>query len=394
MEKRIIESNARPRISFPSRALVAILFAFSAHSFASAEQPEPLAFQRASHLRRGINTSNWFAQAGDYSVQRLRTFTTADDIRLIHRLGFDHIRLSIDAEPLLAWQRKQPNGIAFMGELDAIVKVANQQDLAVIVDIHPDSRFKQTLLQGGEPVERFGMLWHALAAHFAPTDPGLVFFEIMNEPEQSDPYRWQGIQAFVASRIRDAAPNHTIIACGAHWSGLEDLLQLSPLALPNVIYTFHDYEPFAFTHQGATWTMSAVQPLRDVPYPSTPENIAKNLEQEPTLAGKFFVQQYGLDRWDANRVDISLSFAERWSELNHAPVYVGEFGVHRPYADHAMRAQWLHDMRTAMEKHHLGWAMWDYQDNFGAVTKKDGQTIPDPAVIEALGLKLQPPAKP
>jgi hypothetical protein len=39
-----------------------------------------------------------------------------------------------------------------------------------------------------------------------------------------------------------------------------------------------------------------------------------------------------------------------------------------------------------LEKHHLGWAMWDYQDNFGAVTKKNGQTIPDPAVIEALGL--------
>ncbi|HEX7157966.1 MAG TPA: glycoside hydrolase family 5 protein [Edaphobacter sp.] len=381
-------------MSFPRRSLAAVIFLALVATIAPAQQPDSLAFQRAGHLRHGINTSNWFAQAGDYSVQRLRTYTTADDIRLIRRLGFDHIRLSIDAEPLLAWQRNQANGIAFMGELDAIVKVANQQDLAVIIDIHPESRYKQSLLQGGDPVQRFGMLWRALAAHFAPTDPGLVFFEIMNEPEQSDPYRWQGIQAFVAAQIREAAPNHTIIACGAHWSGLEDLLQLSPLALPNVIYTFHDYEPFAFTHQGATWTMSAVQPLRDVPYPSTPENVAKNLEQEPTLDGQFFVQQYGLDRWDAHRVDVSLSFAERWSELNHVPVYVGEFGVHRPYAGPAMRAQWLHDMRTAMEKHRLGWAMWDYQDNFGAVTKKDGQTIPDPAIIEALGLTLAPSTKP
>jgi hypothetical protein len=36
--------------------------------------------------------------------------------------------------------------------------------------------------------------------------------------------------------------------------------------------------------------------------------------------------------------------------------------------------------------------MWDYQDNFGAVTKKDGHTIPDPTVIEALG--LTPPGTP
>ena len=41
-----------------------------------------------------------------------------------------------------------------------------------------------------------------------------------------------------------------------------------------MIYTFHDYEPFPFTHQGATWTDPAVAPLRDVPYPSTPENVA------------------------------------------------------------------------------------------------------------------------
>ena len=60
----------------------------------------------------------------------------------------------------------------------------------------------------------------------------------------------------------------------------------------------------------------------------------------------------------------------------------------------AMRAQWLRDMRTLMEKHHLGWAMWDYQDNFGAVTKKDGRTVPDPAVIEALGLTMPTSPKP
>ncbi len=380
---------------FAHRFLATILFpALLIPAQISAQQKDDPAFQRADHLRHGINTSSWFAQSSDYSVQRLRTFTTPDDIRLISQLGFDHIRLSIDAEPLLAWQRKQENGTAFMGELDAIVKLAVEQKLAVIIDIHPETRYKQTLLQGTESVQRFATLWRALATHFAPLDPDLIFFEIMNEPEQPDTFRWQGIQSLVADQIRSAAPANTIIACGARWSGLEDLLQLEPLPLTNVIYTFHDYEPFAFTHQGATWTDPAVQPLRNVPYPSTPENVARNIQQEPTLAGQFFVQQYGLARWDAHRIDVTLSFAEQWSQLHHEPVYVGEFGVHRPYADPAMRAQWLRDMRTLMEKHHLGWAMWDYQDNFGAVTKKDGRTIPDPALIEALGLKMPTPPKP
>jgi endoglucanase len=172
---------------FSRHLLATLLFPalFISSQTRAQQQANDLAFQRAQHLRRGINTSEWFAQSSDYSVQRLRTFTTADDIRLIHHLGFDHIRISIDVDPLLAWQRKQDNGIAFVGELDAIVKLAIQEKLAVIIDIHPQSRYKQSLLQGEEPVQRFAMLWRSLATHFASFDPDYVFFEIMNEPEQA-----------------------------------------------------------------------------------------------------------------------------------------------------------------------------------------------------------------
>jgi aryl-phospho-beta-D-glucosidase BglC (GH1 family) len=351
---------------------------------------DSLAFQRAKHLQHGINTSLWFAQSpGDYSVQRLRSFTTSDDIALIHQLGFDHIRLSIDAEPLLPWLRNPDEPTPFVAELDRVVKTMLDQQLAVIIDIHPESSYKAQLLHGADGVEHFAALWRALAKHFASTDPKLVFFEIMNEPEQDDPYRWQGIESFVAEQIRQAAPKHTIIAAGAHWSGLGDLLALEPIALPNMIYTFHDYEPFPFTHQGATWTSTQVLPLRSVPYPSTPEAVQPNVNQEPTLAGQFWVEQYGLDRWDAQRIDATLAFAEKWSQLHHAPVYCGEFGVLRDYVDPAIRAQWIHDMRVAFEKHKIGWAMWDYQENFGVVSKKDGKAVPDPAIVKALGLNRQ-----
>jgi aryl-phospho-beta-D-glucosidase BglC (GH1 family) len=353
-----------------------------------AQQPDAtLAFARAEHLRHGINASIWFAQhPSDYSVQYLQTFTTADDIALMAKLGFDHVRLSIDADPLTGWQRGRPDGAAFMTELDRVVKTIVDAHLAVIVDIHPESKYKAPLRQGTASVQQFTSLWRALATHYANTDPEHVFFEIMNEPEQDDPYRWQGIESVVAAAIREAAPHHTIIVAGAHWSGLEDLMVLEPINLDNVIYTFHDYEPFPFTHQGATWTSPEVQPLRAIPYPSSPEAIAPKLDEEPQLSGQFFLNQYGLGRWDAARIESTIAFAARWSKLHHAPVYCGEFGVLRYYAPPAMRAQWLHDMRVALEKNNIGWAMWDYQTNFGVVTKKDGVTTPDEDVVEALGL--------
>jgi endoglucanase len=352
---------------------------------AQAQSDNSIAFQRAQHLQHGINTAMWFAQANDYSAERLETFTTEKDIALIEAVGFDHCRLSIDAGPLEAWQRAGSE-TPFMNELDKAVRMMLAHHLSVIIDIHPSSEYKAELFQGSAGVGRFVSLWRALATHFAPMDADHVFFEIMNEPEQNDVYRWQGIQSAVVDAIRQVAPGNTIIAGGGHWSGLGDLMTLEPLADANVIYTFHDYEPMAFTHQGATWANQEVWPERAIPYPSSPEAIAAKLSEEPNLAGQLFLDTYGEDRWDAARVENTIAFAARWSEMHHVPVYCGEFGVFRTYSPPAARAQWLHDMRVAFAKNHIGWAMWDYQTDFGVVTKANGVTTPDVPVLEALGL--------
>jgi aryl-phospho-beta-D-glucosidase BglC (GH1 family) len=372
-----------------TRLLLALLVAVAGlAAMARAAGPE-LAHERAQRLRHGINASLWFAQSSrDYSVERLRTFTTADDIALMAKLGFDHVRLSVDSSPLLSGDPfGHPGSSPFLAELDRVVDLMLQHHLAVIVDIHPEEPYKAALRTGDDSVERFASLWARLAQHFGTRDPNSVFFEIMNEPEQTDPYRWIGIEARVAAAIRKAAPRNTIIATGANWSGLTDLLQTEPLAMNNVIYTFHDYEPFAFTHQGATWTDSRVQPLRGVPYPSTPEAVSGNLGQATSLAGEFFVEEYGLAQWDRRRVERTLAFAKRWADTHGVPVYCGEFGVLRDYAPPAMRAAWLRDMVSALEADGIGWAMWDYQANFGIVRKENGTTIPDPEIVKALGLK-------
>jgi aryl-phospho-beta-D-glucosidase BglC (GH1 family) len=356
---------------------------------ATAQNPgsESIAFERAQHLQHGINTGEWFAQANDYSSHRLQTFTTEDDIALIAKMGFDHIRLSIDAGPLLAWENAHQS-TDFINELDRVVKVMLDHHLSVIIDIHPTSEYKAELFQGTAGVGNFVSLWRALAQHFAVTDPDHIFFEIMNEPEQNDPHRWLGIEATVVDAIRQVAPRNTIIASGAHWSGLSDLLVLEPLADPNIIYTFHDYEPFPFTHQGATWANPEVRPERAIPYPSTPENVAPKLDEEPSLAGQYFLDEYGENRWDAARIENSIEFAAKWSSLHHVPVYCGEFGVFRDFSPPAARAQWLHDMRVALEKNRIGWAMWDYQGGFSVVIKANGATTPDEDTLNALGLHL------
>lgn len=351
--------------------------------------PASPAARRARLLHRGINASMWFAQARDYSPGRLRSYTTADDIALMRLMGFDHVRLSVDGDELLRGAPADGLNATFLAELDTAANTMVKDGLRVIVDVHPSDEFKRQLRTEDAAVTRFCALWSALAGHYAQTDPERVFFEVLNEPEFDHAQQWAAVQTRAIAAIRQVAPHHTIIATPERYSGLTDLLALEPVADPNVIYTFHDYEPFPFTHQGATWTMAAVRPLRGVPYPSSPENIGTAVSQEQSVADQHWVNTYGLDRWDAARIRAELRFAGKWAALNHVPVYCGEFGVYQPYADPAMRAAWLRDTRTALEEQGIAWAVWDYQGSFAVVTKTNGKATPIPAIAEALGLHPQ-----
>ena len=359
-------------------------------SVAVAQQsPANIAAQRARLLHRGVNASMWFAQASDYSPARLRSYTTADDIALMHSMGFDHVRLSIDGDELLRGAPHNGLNTAFVAELDTAVQTMLRDGLRVIVDVHPSDEFKRQLRTDNAAVMRFTALWTALAGHYAQSDPDRVFFEVLNEPAFEDEQQWADVQSKAIAAIRQAAPRHTIIATARNYSGLTDLLTLQPVADANVIYTFHDYEPFAFTHQGASWAGSRMLPLHGIPYPSTPASVAAVVPQEQYLINQHWLNGYGLDRWDAARVRSELSFAGKWGALHHVPVYCGEFGVYQKFSDPTMRAAWLHDTRLALEAAGIGWAVWDYQGGFAVVTKKDGKAAADPVVATALGLHAQ-----
>ena len=345
-----------------------------------------LAFFRAAHMQRGINLSMWYAQAWDYSAKRLTTYITIDDFKLIKFLGFDHVRLSINPEPLMVGGKLDTFDPEAIGRLDKTVADLTATGLIVVLDIHPDLPFMDALAHGDASVDGLITLWKTFATHYAGTDPNKVCFEVLNEPHFDDGYRWAGIQARVIPVIRAVAPKHTIIATGAKWGGIAGLKALEPVRDDNVIYSFHDYDPMAFTHQGASWSDEFLKPLRKVPYPSTEENIAPLLSLETTEQGKKDLAQYGKDRWDAKHIDDEVSAVAKWGSTHHVPVWCGEFGVYREYVDPSMRAAWLHDMRVALVAHKIGWSMWDFQGSFALVTKSDGKTTVDTSVVKALGL--------
>jgi len=376
---------------------------------AQAESPggvNAVAFARAAHLRRGINLSMWYAQSNDYSAARLASYTTAADFQLVHDLGFDHVRLSIDPEPLIAPDPASKPGAQLpivdplapisetamlplradaMARLDETVRQITATGLVVVLDIHPGGEWERATFTD-EGVARFVLFWRSFAHHFAATDPEKVYFEVINEPNGVSYTRWSKQQARLVTVIRKQAPLHTIVAAGVGFSSINGLLEEEPLADPDIIYTFHDYEPMTFTHQGAGWAGAALAPLRGVPYPSSPEGVAPLLAALPDDSMRDALQLYGVMHWDITNMEQRIKMAADWGEQNHVPLWCGEFGVYRAFAPPRDRARWIADMRRTLEKHGIGWNMWDYQGTFALVTKKDGVTTADPAIVEALGL--------
>ena len=353
-------------------------------------QDAGLAFRRAEHLRHGINLSHWFAQVYDaqgYTKEHFDTYDTAQDMALIKQMGFDHVRFTLNSEPM--FRRGQADRIPaeYLVMVDAAVKMILDQGLAVIIDIHPESDFKAKLAADDNFVEQFEDYWRALARHYSTLDPEKLFFEILNEPEFKDRYRWAGVQARLARAIREGAPRHTIIVEGANWSSISELLFLEPLRDPNIIYNFHFYDPHIFTHQGATWSTNFQHYLTKLPYPSTPENVQTAVAQAPDAVNQQAIVRYGLDRWDAARIEAEIGVAAAWGKRWNVPLTCNEFGVYRLAATPEDRAAWIHDVRTALEKHGIGWTMWDYAGGFSVVVRKDGTTTVDDVTLTALGLK-------
>jgi len=366
---------------------VCILFLFALPALA---QSEVVAQRRAAHLRHGINTSSWFAQVFDpkgYTKEHFETSTTEQDIALIQSMGFDHVRLSVNPQPMLTRGNAEAIPAEYLGYLDAAVNMIVHHGMAVVIDLHPESDLKNKLATDDEFVEQFADFWRALAKHYSTWNPDLVFFEVLNEPEMRDRYRWTGVQEKLANAIRQGAPQNTIIAAGARWSDDDDLLFLEPLRDRNVIYNFHFYEPHVFTHQGATWGVNFWHAVGDLPYPSNPESAAKVASRLPDEVNRLYVVRYGMEHWDAARINTELDQVSAWAKRRNLALTCNEFGVHRKTANPQDRARWISDVRTALEQHGMGWTMWDYSGAFGVVTKDHGNAVPDELTLHALGLK-------
>ena len=344
---------------------------------------------------------------------------TLEELRTLRRTGFDFVRLAVDPGPFLQFQGARRD------ELDRIlidrVKLVLDSGLSVIVaffpsDLHPDYTARALTVGLDAPIfQAYLRLLERTAALLDALHSSKVALELMNEPPVQ-PGVWQPMlkAAYVAARRRSA--NLRLVLEGGEEASAAALMAIrtDPFAKDRaVLFTFHYYDPYQFTHQGASWNDARY--LADVPYPArirplqdsldaTAAAIAASDLSQPQKATAYRDAQARLESYRRSGFDdkaIAKSFDQvaAWARARGLPpdqVMLGEFGARKTAfqlsgAAAGERARWFHDVSEAAESRGFGWAVWTYRGAGGfALTRGETDSDIEPAVAQALGLGLRP----
>jgi hypothetical protein len=337
---------------------------------------EPTA-ERLAVLRQGVNITNWFRYPPSQDARAIRAYLGDTAIEDLRRAGFTFVRLPVQPEVL--------TGAGVLVALADVLTRLQHHGLGVVVSVHPVDWHLETV--SGDRASLLAV-WRSLAPVLRPFDPRLTFPEVLNEPVfPDDPQDWARLQRQVLAEIRASLPANTIVLTGNNWGGIDGLLATVPEPDPNVVYSFHLYEPAELTALAAYRPGLDTKALARLPFPA---NDAVACEAAATRTGDpptaDLIRFYCAQHWDAAKLAARIDAAADWAQRNHVALLAGEFGATQRLTAPA-RLAWLAAVREACDRRSIGWALWGYDDSMGFALHPptDARRL-DRDVLHALGL--------
>lgn len=257
--------------------------------------------------------------------------------------------------------------------LDKNIKWAKKYGVRIILNMHVPQGGYQS--QGGgtamwtdeETQSRLIALWQEFAKRYADEET-VIGYGILNEPivpqngsteESVDQCR--ELMQRITDAIREYDENHIVFAervCAVQntVTGVSDWnIQISKLEFllddPNVVYEFHCYDPYSFTHQGMDWagTLGTI-----CKYPSETDN---------TLTKEYLEQ----------RILQNIQFYQE----NNVPVYMGEFGAAVTACRETLGGeQWVADMIDICKEYGIHFTYHTYHETTFGLYQNSARELP------------------
>ncbi|RMD51299.1 MAG: T9SS C-terminal target domain-containing protein, partial [Ignavibacteria bacterium] len=343
-------------------------------------------FSQTVNFNKGINITNWFQSGSAGEIQFSKY--DKDDFIDIKSLGVDVIRLPINLEFMSDGAPDYTLDPLFFFFLDQVVDWSEELNISLILDNHT---FDVTSSTPADYDKVLIPLWKQMAEHYKNRS-NLILYEVLNEPHGISDSDWNAIQLKVVDAIRTIDTVHTIIVGPAGWNSYNNLSAMPVYPDTNLIYTFHFYDPFLFTHQGASWVDPSLVPLAGVPFPY---DAARMPDTPPSLVGTWVegslwnYKNEGTIQHVRDLIDIAANFAQE----RHVKVYCGELGVLMFNAPDNDRVLWYNIVRQYLEYKNIPLTMWDYKGGFGLFEKNSNQLFDydlNIFMLQAMGFNVPP----
>jgi endoglucanase len=328
-----------PKLMHSAVALLATIAAIAAPP-ALADDPAPnpppsasrfvelSAHDQVRQMGRGVNVIGydpfWRDGAqGNYKDEHFAKIKAA---------GFSTVRVVLFTfDALDANNRLDPK---WLNRLDWVVATATKHGLNVIVDEHDFDTCSKDVAACRPKLKA---VWTQLAERYR-NEPNTVIFELLNEPHgQFDAKTWNASFPELLQAVRATNPTRNVILGGVQWNSRATLKDLQlPANDRHLIATFHYYDPFTFTHQGASWAEEPIRSAHGVRF-GKPAEIA--------------------------HIEHDFAQVKAWSEASGRPVLLGEFGA---YERGTMedRGLWTSTVARTAEKNGFAWAYWQFSSDF------------------------------
>lgn len=343
-------------------------------------------------------------------------------LKAFRRAGLDFIRMTVDPGLILSTPKtRHQDAISVI--IDRC-KLLLSQEFSIVVDFHPIYQLPlytpEKLISNPELFSGYTSMLAQTAAALVQLPARRIALEVFNEP----PYgydlhtsrRWNAMLHNMHRSIRAAAPALPLVLSGAAGGSIQGLLNVDARKFndPNILWSFHYYDPHLFTHQGVETSQENMlwyRHLTDLPYPAARGNAAmsmeafrQNLKLDPNFdperrqrtekeaakaLGAYFSSNF-------SRASIAADFDKvaAWAKSNRIPdgaIFLGEFGAARRNEKSAgaletHRIDWMRDIRLEAQARGFIWALWDINAPQMGLVRPNGAGL-DASLLDALGLQ-------
>lgn len=320
-------------------------------------------------IKRGTNLSHWLSQNNVDRGEARRQHIQEDDFARLDSLGFDHVRLPIDEEQF--WD-EEGNKLPEAWELlDNALDLARKYNLRVIVDLHiirahyfnaVNEGASNTLFTDESAQQGLINLWYQLSDFLKDRSTDWVAYEFMNEPVADEHDQWNDLVAKVHKALREREPNRTLVIGSNKWQGHWTFKYLKvPEGDPNIILSFHYYNPFILTHRGAWWT-----PIGQYEGPVTYPGVMISEEDYAAAPDsvKPVLEDYRGVEWNREMIHQQMADAIEVAQKYGLQLFCGEWGVYEP-VDRELAYAWTRDMLSVFDEFDIAWTTWCYDADFG-----------------------------